>query len=190
MPVANPAPPPPATAEPLLAFNLQVLAQAAALAQAHRDLPVERYVRPTGAHLRHVIEHYLALLRPAQAGVVDYDARARDTVLEHSAARAAERLQALADAVRALDAAALRAPLRVRGLCGLAGEAAFEAPSTLGRELAFVASHAVHHFAVIQAEGLDPQIAVPTAFGRAPATVAHARDHATPESTAPQEATA
>ena len=66
----------------LLRFNRDVLAQALALAAAHELPGAPPYLRPVGVHLRHVIEHYEALLYPAEAGVVDYDSRPRDALLE------------------------------------------------------------------------------------------------------------
>ena len=48
----------------LLQFNHQVLAQAQALLVAHEDASATAYDGPVGAHLRHVIECYEALLLP------------------------------------------------------------------------------------------------------------------------------
>ena len=57
----------------------------------------------------------------------------------------------------------------------LAGEFNFEVESSLGRELVFVASHAVHHYALLAAHLRQLGLPVPEGFGLAPATVAHAR---------------
>jgi hypothetical protein len=84
-------------------------------------------------------------------------------------------LQALQQCLHLWHDAALTLPLQVRGLGGLAGEFGFEVPSTLGRELAFLASHAVHHFALLKAHCLQQGIPLGEDFGKAPATVAHAR---------------
>jgi hypothetical protein len=42
--------------------------------------------------------------------------------------------------------------------------------STLGRELAFVASHTIHHFAIVALLLRDMGIGVPARFGYAPST--------------------
>lgn len=155
----------------LLRFNRDVLAQALALAAAHETPGAPPYPRPVGAHLRHVIEHYEALLLPTEPGLVDYDARPRDTALEQDPRVAQQRLLGL---VRTLQVAhALDAPLQVRGRGGVLGDFGFEVTSTLGRELVFLAGHAVHHYAVLMPHCHEHGITVSQHFGKAPATVAH-----------------
>lgn len=159
----------------LLAFNRQLIAQARGLVRAHMGAGAPRYAGPVGAHLRHVVEHHAALLQPAQPGWVDYDSRARSLALQ---TEPAEALRRLAQLEAALDDAALPAadtPVQVLGLAGLQGEAAFAVPSSLGRELAFVASHALHHFALLAPHCRQNGIPLPPGFGQAPATVAHER---------------
>ena len=161
-------------------FNQALLAQALALAALHETPGVPAYAKPVGAHLRHVIEHYEALLTPEMDGIVDYDARRRDAALEASPRLAQLRLIALQRRLEhvALD---LQQPLTVRGLAGLGGEVAFALPSSLGRELVFVASHAVHHFALLVPHLRQHGLPLPgEGFGIAPATLAHARQLATP----------
>jgi len=164
----------PATDTPtarLLRFNREVLAQALALAASHDAPGAPPYARPVGAHLRHVIEHYEALLHPAEPGVGDYDARPRDTALEQDPQLAQQRLQALMQKLQGplvLDEA-----VRVLGRGGLLGEFGFEVRSTLGRELVFLAGHAVHHYAVLMQHCEEHGIPVGEHFGKAPATVAH-----------------
>lgn len=159
----------------LLSFNNQLLEQALSLVGAHEQPGAPPYAAPVGAHLRHVIEHYEALLIPQQPGIADYDSRRRDREVERSPRAARIRLQALQQCLRLWHDASLDLPLTVRGLGGSAGEFAFEVPSTFGRELAFVASHTVHHFALLKAHCLQHGIATGGDFGKAPATVAHER---------------
>jgi hypothetical protein len=176
--------PHPHTTQALLDFNHAVLDQALALAAAHAAPGAPPYARPVGAHLRHLIEHYEALLHPALAGEVDYDQRPRDSMLERCPHTARQRLQAVQQRLLHAGARQLQQPLRVRGQAGLAGEFSFAVPSSLGRELVFLASHAVHHFAVLLPHCRLHGLPVGTDFGKAPATVAHER--AAPCST-PQE---
>lgn len=157
----------------LLAFSRDVLSQALALADAHDAPGRPAYADPVGAHIRHVVEHYEALLHAPESGVVDYDARPRDTALESSARLARLRLKALLATLSDAPAGALEGPLRVRGLAGVCGDFGFEFGSTLGRELVFAASHAIHHFAVLTPHCQAHGLAMDSHFGRAPATVAH-----------------
>jgi uncharacterized damage-inducible protein DinB len=52
--------------------------------------------------------------------------------------------------------------------------ARLSAPSSVGRELAFVVSHTIHHLAVIAFLLRDLSIEVPSRFGYAPTTPAFA----------------
>jgi hypothetical protein len=157
----------------LLEFNMRLIEQAQALAAAHVGPGRPRYVGLVGSHLRHVIEHYDALLFPTHAGIVDYDARLRDADLETSPHVARSRLQALLRALTDTSAAGFAAPLQVQGQGGLKGESRFQVASSLGRELAFVASHTIHHFALLAAHCQQQGIPTPEGFGKAPATRSH-----------------
>ncbi len=164
-----------AEATRLLGFNHHLLDQALGLVAAHERPGAPPFATPAGAHLRHVIEHYEALLIPRRPGTVDYDSRRRDPEVERSPRAARARLQALQQCLQLWRDAALGAVLQVRGQGGTAGEFGFEVASTLGRELAFLASHTVHHFALLKPHCLQHHLAVDADFGKAPATVAHER---------------
>lgn len=159
----------------LLAFNQRVIDQALALVAAHDGPQSPRFAGPVGSHLRHIVEHYEALLFPMDAGLVDYDSRARSTALQTDPKVAASRLRTLHAQLTELPAASLDAPVQVLGLAGTAGEFSFAVPSSIARELVFLASHAVHHYALLAAHCQAQAIPLPADFGKAPATVAHER---------------
>ena len=159
----------------LLQFSVDVLEQALALVASHELPTAPAYAVPVGAHLRHVIEHYEALLSPSAPGCVDYDQRPRDRVLERQPAVAHARLTALKARLLHWTDTHIAAPLQVRGLGGLAGDSEFAVLSSAGRELVFVASHAIHHFALLMAHCMQHGIPINAEFGRAPATLAHER---------------
>lgn len=158
----------------LLRFNDDVLAQGEALAQAYEGRDHTAYDASIGPHLRHIIEHYEALvLRPFPAEV-DYDERVRDRALERSPALARERIAALRAALRGWADADLEDPLLVFTLGGVQGQWPMVSASTISRELVFLASHAVHHYALLRGQCEHDGVAVGPHFGIAPATVAHA----------------
>jgi len=134
----------------LLRFNAAVLNQASSLVAAHQTPGAPDYAYPVGAHLRHVIEHYEALILPSEPGAVDYDQRPRDRELATRTSVARARLRLLLRRLAEWTEASLEAPLQVRGLGGLAGDFHFAVHSSIGRELVFVASHAIHHYALLQ----------------------------------------
>ena len=157
----------------LLHYNRILLDQAIDLVDAHDAPGAPAYDGIAGPHLRHVIEHYEQFLGVDRGGMLDYDQRLRDPVLESSTGAARERLTEIQRALAFWYGFAAETPVRLRGACGLGGEHSFEVTSTLGRELAFLAGHAVHHFALLKDYCLQHDIAVATGFGKAPATIAH-----------------
>lgn len=172
---------PPRT-QPELAASLGILNQCARFI-AH--LNPDAYAHPCsmvsgstiGQHVRHMLDHFEAVAASLDAAVIDYDHRERDTPVERDPDAALSRLHSIADRLASLRAADLSAAVRVRVMLSSAGECS-ECGSTLARELAFTAHHAVHHHAMIAAIAAAYGLAVPTGFGKAPATLHHERDGA------------
>lgn len=158
----------------VIAFNLAVVAQGRALAQHYlgRDTAFAAHVGP---HLRHVVEHYEALLERAPGALVDYDHRARDRSVERTACVAIARLDGIADQLRALDTEKPTEPVAVGFSIGIDGAEFYVSPSCLARELNFVASHAIHHYAIIRPLVEASGIELPDEFGKAPETVRYER---------------
>lgn len=123
-----------------------------------------------GAHVRHVGDAVECLLRGIGSGRIDFDARDRDERLERDAALAIARLVELAARVRSLAAADAPEALMVRHDAGEGVDAPFAA-TTPERELMFLTTHAVHHWALVavllRRAGLEP----PAEFGVAPSTL-------------------
>jgi hypothetical protein len=165
------------TMERLLSFNQQVLDQALALVDGHAepDAPptAPPFAGPVGAHLRHVLEHYEALVNGLALGVVDYDGRPRDRQLEASPTLARHRLLSLRQVLGQWTPDMLDRPVQVLGKGGITGDFDFCVTSSVGRELAFLASHAVHHFALLVEHLQRHGVPVQAHFGKAPGTVAN-----------------
>lgn len=158
-------------------LNSLVWENAAYLDQIHAFLlntPQEWYVemRPPfarggiGKHIRHVLEFYQLVLG-AENGVVDYDSRKRESILEedpeHAASRALELKSVLRDFSDREDE-----PVT---LVYSDEHDSQRISSTIGRELMFLTSHTVHHMAIIRMiyELLGGN--VPDTFGVAPSTL-------------------
>lgn len=131
-----------------------------------------------GAHLRHVADFARAFLRDHASGRVDYDRRERDERAEREPARARAALLRLSGELGALGRADASLELSVRSEACSVGPAWQR--STLGRELAGLFSHTVHHYALIavllRARGVEP----PPELGVAPSTLAHWREERAP----------
>ncbi len=122
-----------------------------------------------GAHLRHVGDAAERLL-DASGSKVDYDLRQRDVLLEIDPEAARARFVRLAERARSI--APSGAPIAVNIDSPLADRPLFSR-SSIGRELQFVASHAVHHFALVALRLRLLGVPVPHGFGVAPSTLKH-----------------
>jgi hypothetical protein len=154
-------------------FSDAVLAQLERLAAQHEAEGAPPFAALVGPHLRHVIEHYEALLAGRGRGAVDYDRRARDRALEQSPRLARRRIAALRRALHDDAGGEPDEPLLVGTLGGIDGRWPLATASTFGRELVFLASHAVHHAALLREPCLRLGLALPPEFGVAPSTLAH-----------------
>jgi uncharacterized damage-inducible protein DinB len=125
-----------------------------------------------GGHVRHCIELYRCFLQGLKTGRLDYDARARDLLLETDPVAACEAL--LATTLLLDEAAANSAnghPLLV--VENHDGTELEWSSSSVGRELRFLLSHTVHHYALIAILLRVRGMATPQGFGIAPSTLRH-----------------
>lgn len=129
-----------------------------------------------GKHVRHVLDHFAAALAAIERpeAVIDYDHRLREVPEETSRSAAARRVEAIRHLLARVDACAADKPVRVAVMLAADGTCAVLG-STLAREVAFAAHHAVHHYAMIGALCREQGVSVPESFGKAPATMQHER---------------
>ncbi|MBB3213636.1 hypothetical protein FHW67_002934 [Herbaspirillum sp. Sphag1AN] len=147
--------------------------------------PGFNYAQAVGPHLRHIIEHYTALLAAldSPSGLVDYDARERDLALQSVPQVTLAKLTTLRTRFETLmhshgPAASLATSLTTRLQTGPAGELSIMSNTSLGRELCFLSSHTVHHFAVLVHLCHAAGVELGHDFDKAPATLAHERQAA------------
>jgi len=124
-----------------------------------------------GAHFRHVLDHYESFLAGLAAGRVDYDCRQRERELERDPRLAGARLEACAERLEGFAAVELDRDLVV--LTASAPGRVREGRSSLARELQFLASHTVHHYALIAVLVRLWGVAPDDDFGVAPSTLAY-----------------
>jgi uncharacterized damage-inducible protein DinB len=125
-----------------------------------------------GGHVRHCLDHARSLLDGLSTGVIDYDHRIRGTTIETDPIAAREEIRRLRHLAEDAATRCAAAPVRVVIMPTRDG-ASIELGSTLGRELTFVLSHTIHHNATIKGMAVTMGVALPTAFGYAPSTLAH-----------------
>lgn len=121
-----------------------------------------------GAHVRHNLDVVVCLLNGIDEGRVDYTERERDERVETDRDYAALRIDTAAgDLLNACDCETVEMLVR--------SEIHREVwlPSTLERELEFVHSHTVHHYALIVEKLAAKGIALEAGFGVAPSTLSY-----------------
>jgi len=142
--------------------------------QAYRQLLGAERQQAIGKHVRHIIDHYDAFLQSLRGDdtcYLDYEAREREATLERDPKVGCDRLERLQEALIALgseydshDAIDLR---------HATGGAELACRTSVGRELVFLSSHAVHHMAIIGLLAEQMGIVPPKDFGVHPSTLRH-----------------
>ena len=130
-----------------------------------------------GGHIRHCLDHVKALVVAAESGLLDYDHRKRDTQIESCRLMALGLIRELERAVQDLPPDAMDHEIELTTLLSPDDEPVV-VRSSVGRELAYVLSHTVHHNALIGAMVKTLGGWLPSHFGYAPSTIAHGRTSA------------
>ena len=131
-------------------LNIELLEEAVEVLSSMDDTT---YIRPAdlfggqriGGHIRHIVEFYECLFEGVANGTIDYAARRRDIVVELHRSAALDRLKLLRDRLRGDDRLNESTAVWVQPEDSVSGCVS----SSLGREMEAIASHTVHHFALI-----------------------------------------
>lgn len=128
---------------------------------------------PVGVHFRHVFDHYHAFLAGLPSDAIDYDARQRQVPLETDRLLALATARGLITDLGRLPPELGARPVRVT-LRSVAGheETPDWSASSVKRELQFLVSHTVHHYALIKELLRRDGVAAAEEFGIAPSTLA------------------
>lgn len=123
-----------------------------------------------GKHMRHLLDHFAALLQREEGGEVAYDRRARGVSDESDRGAAKDRIAALRKELSELDDVQLSWPVKIVVMAS-PDEPEVGLESTVARELAFVTHHATHHLALMKPLARENGIELPAELGRAPSTI-------------------
>ncbi|RIK62538.1 DinB family protein [candidate division KSB1 bacterium] len=165
--------------ETVVADNIRCLKQGVNLLEIvtddlYHNLSSARSGTGIGPHIRHTLDHYLSFLSGYKNGRIDYDARERDPRIENDPLHAKRQFERVISAFNDL-AVDLNQPLWVKTDSGSHVEETNWSQSTLKRELQFLVSHTIHHYAIIaillRARGFEPD----EEFGVAPSTIEYRR---------------
>lgn len=118
-----------------------------------------------GAHFRHFLEHYECLFEQLPVRAICYDQRRRYQRLEIDFEYACEFIQLLRTRVEEIELTAFALDLQF-----MSDQNREAVPTTLARELLFLESHTMHHYAMIAAMARASGITTDGNFGVAIAT--------------------
>lgn len=158
----------------LIRANCELLQQGVDLLNRHDDatysaVDASSFGSGIGSHFRHVLDHYQSFLAGASSSVIDYDDRRRGTTLERERSTAIATLTGMIAAMKSV-AVDVNAAVEVRVSASPQGEG-IRAQSSFGRELQFLVSHTVHHYALIAIASRMQGIVPDASFGVAPSTL-------------------
>jgi hypothetical protein len=124
-----------------------------------------------GQHTRHVVEFYQSLLKGVRNGIVDYDARERDLMLENDLYFTINSLEIIENTIENFKKP--NEPLLL-AVSYCADNQDF-IDTNFMREMIYLIEHSIHHYALIRI-GLQEnfsEITIPKDFGVAYSTVKH-----------------
>ena len=136
------------------------------------------FVSSAGTHMRHILDHYLALKDGVSRGLVNYNKRNRYTNIETCPQTALLQWQILERWLTEVSQLDADMPLSV--LCEISVDKTqnTQTKSTLARELVFVSSHAIHHFSLLAVINSLLGNKDEVHFGIAPSTASYLRQQA------------
>jgi hypothetical protein len=126
-----------------------------------------------GGHYRHCLDHFRSLLDAAESDDLNYDHRARGTLIESDRFAALNATRELREGYAQLAANLVWRPLEVTCKTSYAASGSQVSPSTVGREIMYSVAHAVHHYALIGVMCGIMGLPIPPGFGVAPSTLKH-----------------
>jgi len=145
--------------------------------QIYSNNSSQYFMSGVGKHFRHVIDHYSSFLVGIEK-LVNYDERERNHLVETNRKFAIETISNLIDRLSSLNETESLSNQQLlvksnEGEVDLSDDSASH--SSVRRELQFLISHTVHHYALIaiilRIQGFEP----PHNFGIAPSTIAYLR---------------
>jgi len=136
------------------------------------SVPTHVKASSIGAHYRHHLEHVQILLQNLHDTTVDYDCRPRSCKIEQDRQFALCYTQKLIEQIKNLTEHDLDKTLVVAHRTCTQDETRC-APSTLRREILFLVSHTIHHYALIKLIAESFGAHIHKHFGVMPSTLVH-----------------
>lgn len=125
-----------------------------------------------GQHVRHTLEFFVCFEHGFEAGMVNYDKRAHDKLIETDKNVALDTIERIIEFVQNLDG---NKPLQLEVGYDLHQDSFITIQTNATRELVYNIEHAVHHMAIMKIgiRETAPYIKLPAEFGVAASTMRH-----------------
>jgi hypothetical protein len=136
------------------------------------------FASSAGTHMRHILDHYLALKDGINQGVVNYNKRNRFSSIESCPQMALLQWQKVEQWLKEVSQLDADMPLSVVCETSVNETQNIQTQSTLARELVFVSSHAIHHFSLLAVINSLLGNKDEVNFGIAPSTATYIRQQA------------
>ena len=133
------------------------------------------FMSSAGAHMRHILDHYQAIINGLSEGLIDYDKRSRGGVIESSPKAAQALIVEISAFLQALSPQQLQQTIKLSTEISVIDKQVAVVETTLAREIIFTGSHSVHHLATIKHIAQAQEIEVEGGLGIAPATATFLR---------------
>ena len=134
----------------------------------YKDALQPLHYSTVGQHVRHITEFYLCALIGYENGIVNYDSRERNLLIESDKDFAVKTLENVKQQLKTLKS---DRNLILKSKFG--GDETLDISSSFFRELTYLIEHTIHHLAIIKI-GLNevyPEINIPKKFGVAHSTL-------------------
>lgn len=123
-----------------------------------------------GQHFRHILEFYISLEKGLQNGIVSFDDRERNVLIETDVEYAMERINKLINFIENIEG---DRSIQLKANYATSSEDTSFIQSSLYRELAYTMDHTIHHLAIVKialSNDLE-RLGIGENFGVAPSTV-------------------
>jgi hypothetical protein len=165
----------------MISSQIGILAQArsyltSAKPTQYKEIVTPLFISSAGAHMRHILDHYLAIKNGLAIGLIDYDKRSRGGAVENDINTALDLVSEIEAFLLSLSSVKLQQKIQLSTEISVEIKQVEIVDTTLAREIIFAGSHAIHHFAMIKQISQAQNLTTPKTLGIAPATATFLRD--------------
>jgi len=142
---------------------------------SYQEITRPYFISSPGEHMRHILDHFIAIQKGLALSEIDYDLRQRGSNIETDKNLALIQLKEIRQWLLTLNKDDLNKTLKIKTEVSVIETSKAQALSSLERELIFAASHAAHHFSIISIAMQMQDLKLDHNFGIAPATATYLR---------------